>query len=111
MLIKSKKALEYSLRFAIQCPIADPMLVGDLAMRLDVYYASRRPDLSAADLIKDLMQGTMYANDRQVKAEQSIWNLAKEKPRVRIRLREINSDGCTEMSSLEPSVIWGTGNG
>lgn len=106
-LIKSKKALSYAKAFDSQCPIADPILEGDIALWIDVYYKSRRPDLACVDFIQDLLQEKIYLNDRQVKASGSLWNLDRENPRVRVRVREIPLSGCTEMSSCSPLEIWG----
>ena len=106
-LIKSKKALAYVDSFNAQCHILDTLLEGDVALWVDAYYQSRRPDLACIELIQDLLQGRAYANDRQVKASGSVWNLDRENPRVRIRVRSIQSGGSTEMSSLDASEIWG----
>ncbi len=111
-LIKSKKALAYAQHFDSQCLVLDEALEGDLALWVDAYYVSRRPDLACVDLIQDLLQGKIYKNDRQVKVSGSSWNLDKENPRARIRVRIIGHQntpllGCTEMSSLDPSEIWG----
>ena len=43
-LIKSSKALKYTKSFKDQAPVLDPLLEGDLSLRVDVWYASRRPD-------------------------------------------------------------------
>jgi len=108
-LIKSKKALDYQKHFLEQAePLKlDPLIEGDCALIVDVYYASRRPDLACVDLIQDLLQNICYANDRQVKASQSIWNLDKENPRARIRIRKLNLDSSTGLSSFGPFEIWG----
>lgn len=98
-LIKSAKALGYAESFRRQCKRIDPMLDGDLYIHIDAYYASRRPDLSCLEIIKDLLQGYAYENDRQIKMESSVWNLSKEEPRVRVRIRRIVSAGCTETYS------------
>ena len=106
-LIKSAKALKYEKIFHSQCPQLDETLEGDCALSIDVYYASRRPDLACVDLIQDLLQGRVYANDRQVKASQSFWNLDKENPRCRIRVRRLEIDTSQGVSSYEPFEIWG----
>jgi len=108
-LIKSKKALDYQKHFLEQAePLKlEPLIEGDCSLSVDVYYASRRPDLACVDLIQDLLQNICYANDRQVKASQSIWNIDKENPRARIRVRKLNLDGSTGLSSFEPFEIWG----
>ncbi len=108
--IKSAKALAYAKSFDTQCPRLTPALEGAVALRLDVYYASRRPDLACIDLIQDLLQGHIYLNDRQVKASMSLWNLDRENPRVRVRVREIPGDTSQGVSSFTPSMIWGPEN-
>jgi Holliday junction resolvase RusA-like endonuclease len=106
-LIKSRKALEYTKTFNQQCPALNPLLDGDVCVRVDVWYASRRPDLACMDIIMDLLQAKVYANDRQVKATMSLWNLDREKPRVRIRVRSMDSRSSTGVSSFSASQIWG----
>lgn len=106
-IIKSKKAFEYIRKFDAQCPVMDPMIDVDVALRVDVWYASRRPDLACMDLIQDLLQDKVYLNDRQVKASMSIWNLDRENPRVRIRLIRMEQEGSVNASSLGLSEIWG----
>jgi hypothetical protein len=87
-LIKSKKALTYSEAFREQCPQLPMLLEGDLRITLHIYYASRRPDLDES-LILDLMQGFIYANDRQVKERHCYWHLDPEKPRSEICVETI----------------------
>ena len=108
-LIKSKKALDYCHRFEAQCPVLDKLMTEDVSLRVDVYYASRRPDLSCMDLIMDLLQGHCYENDRQVKASMSVWNLDRENPRCLIRVMSLGSVTSVGLSSWEPSRIWGVG--
>tara|TARA_Y100000310_G_scaffold287505_1_gene312463 strand:+ start:127 stop:534 length:408 start_codon:yes stop_codon:yes gene_type:complete len=105
-IIKSAKALSYAKTFVQQIPGGE-LLEGDVALLVDVFYASRRPDLSCLDLIMDLLQGKIYANDRQVKANQSLWNLDRENPRTRIRARSLNLESSTGLSSFSLSEIWG----
>lgn len=81
--IKSEKALNYAKEFERQCPVLDPLMEGDLRVSLKIFYASRRPDLDES-LILDLMQGRIYANDRQVKERHAYWGLDKEEPRSEI---------------------------
>jgi len=108
LIIKSQKALDYSESFKRQCPKLPELIEGDVVLWVDAYYSSRRPDLACLELIMDLLQGLVYHNDRQVKVHGATWNLSKDRPGARIRLRKIQSDRCTEMSSLEPYMIWGT---
>jgi Holliday junction resolvase RusA-like endonuclease len=106
-LIKSKKALDYEKTFLKQCPRCDPILEGDCALLIDVYYSSRRPDLACIDLVQDLLQGHAYLNDRQVKASQTLWNLDKLNPRCRIRVRSIQQDSSQGVSCYGQLEIWG----
>jgi Holliday junction resolvase RusA-like endonuclease len=80
-LIKSKKALTYSDVFRQQCKPLATMMSGDLKITLHIWYASRRPDLDES-LILDLLQGVVYANDRQVKERHCYWHLDPDNPRT-----------------------------
>ena len=104
--IKSAKALSYSTSFAAQAKKI-PLLEGDVALRIDAFYASRRPDLACLDLIQDLLQGVAIKNDRQVKAAECYWNLDRENPRVRVRLKLLPSESSVGTSSFKRSTIWG----
>lgn len=96
-MIKSKKALNYSKAFEEQCPVLDKLITDDVAVRFDIWYASRRPDLSD-ELISDLLQKRIYANDRQVKARMAIWNLDRDCPRVRISIKRLPATGLENYS-------------
>jgi Holliday junction resolvase RusA-like endonuclease len=85
-LIKSAKALSYGDAFKQQIHTLDHLLEGDLCMTLHIYYASRRPDLDET-LILDLLQGHIYANDRQVKERHCYWHLDPDNPRAEINVR------------------------
>ena len=87
-LIKSKKALTYSDVFRQQCKTLPTLMTGDLKITLHIYYASRRPDLDES-LILDLLQGYVYANDRQVKERHCYWGLDPENPRAEITVEKI----------------------
>lgn len=82
-IIKSAKALRYVKGFKDQCPKLDPPAEGDVSVWVDVWYASRRPDLSI-ELILDALQGSVIKNDRQVKEFHARHHLSKEKPRAHI---------------------------
>ena len=84
--IKSAKALSYVDYAALQLPVLDPLLVEDLRVEIDIYYASRRPDLDES-LILDVMQGRIYKNDRQVKSKAIEHYLDRENPRAEIVVR------------------------
>ena len=81
--IKSAKARSYVKDFQWQCPKLDPLLSGDLAVHLRIFYASRRPDLDES-VILDAMQGLIYENDRQVKEKHVYHALDKANPRAEI---------------------------
>jgi Holliday junction resolvase RusA-like endonuclease len=82
-LIKSAKALSYVDVFKQQCRPLAKLMEGDLRVTMWIFYASRRPDLDES-LILDLMQGLIYANDRQVKERHTYWGLDPDKPRTEI---------------------------
>tara|TARA_R110002020_G_scaffold475191_2_gene709027 strand:+ start:807 stop:1202 length:396 start_codon:yes stop_codon:yes gene_type:complete len=86
--IKSAKARRYVTDFQIQCPRLDPLLEGDLAIWITVFYASRRPDLDVS-LILDAAEGFLYKNDRQVREMHLYWRLDRENPRSEIVIKEI----------------------
>lgn len=81
--IKSQKALDYSDAFNLQVKSVEPLLEGELAMTLHIYYASQRPDLDES-LILDLLQGILYKNDRQVRERHTHHFVDKLNPRVEI---------------------------
>lgn len=86
--IKSKKARDYARDFQLQCKRVDPLLDGDLAVTIKIYYASRRPDLDES-VILDCMQGFVYENDRQVKEKHIYHGLDKVNPRAEISITKI----------------------
>ena len=79
--IKSKKAINYSKNFEIQCPTYDTLYEEDLVIALKIYYKSKRPDLDES-LILDLIQGKVYKNDRSIKLKYVEWGLDREFPRI-----------------------------
>lgn len=83
--IKSDEALGYLAGFAMQCPTLDPMFAGDVHVELEIYYASRRPDLDES-LILDAMQGRIYRNDRQVRKKTVTGLVDNQRPRTVIRV-------------------------
>ena len=87
LFIKSQKALDYVKSFAKQCKKIEPPVEKDVAVRIVIFYASRRPDLDES-LILDCMQGPIYKNDRQVKEKHIIWGgVDKGDPRAEINVR------------------------
>jgi Holliday junction resolvase RusA-like endonuclease len=86
-LIKSKKALSYVAKLKEQVK-PRKLLEGDLEVSIDIYYASRRPDLDES-LILDALQGLLYKNDRQIKKKNIVWHLDRENPRAIIRVKTL----------------------
>ena len=84
--IKSDKARGYARDFQLQVRPILPLVEGELRMDLWIYYASRRPDLDES-LILDLLQGKVYANDRQVRERHVYHMLDKANPRVEILIQ------------------------
>jgi len=92
--IKSQKALSFARSFASQCPVQRTLLDATgcrLLVDLDIYYASRRPDLDES-LLLDLLQDRVYANDRSVKAKIVRWHLDRKNPRMRVRILRLSAD-------------------
>ena len=89
--IKSAKALGYADTFRAQLPPHPMPYVGDVKIEIDVWYASRRPDLDIS-LILDLLQGHAYVNDRQVKEQHARWHLDPERPRCVIVITALPGD-------------------
>jgi len=90
--IKSSKAMGYSDGFLQQCPALPEMFEEDVVVMMEIYYASRRPDLDES-LILDLMQKRIYRNDRQVKARFTVWGLDPGRPRTVVRVAPMASGG------------------
>lgn len=64
--IKSVKALSYVETARRQVKPPPALFLGPLAIEIRIHYASERPDLDPS-LILDLLQGLVYANDRQIR--------------------------------------------
>jgi Holliday junction resolvase RusA-like endonuclease len=87
-IIKSKKALDYLDRLREQVAPLDPLLDGNLEIWMDIFYASRRPDLDES-LILDGLQKLIYRNDRAIRIKHIRGFVDKENPRTEIKIREI----------------------
>ena len=66
-MVKSKDALawEKSAKTQLAFLRARPLLEGPLEIQVTVYFRSRRSDLDI-ELLKDVLQGYVYANDAQI---------------------------------------------
>jgi Holliday junction resolvase RusA-like endonuclease len=84
-LVKGDKAQAYAHDFLRQCPVLDPLFEGDVHVEMEIYYASRRPDIDEHQIL-DLMQGRIYRNDRQVRSKAVKGYVDPESPRVAIRV-------------------------
>ena len=84
--VKSSKAVAIGKSFALQNPPRKTLLEGDVHLDIDIYYASRRPDLDES-LLLDLLQGVLYKNDRQVRSRRVRWGIDKNNPRMEVRAR------------------------
>lgn len=93
LFIKSEKALSYAEAAALQIPRLGPdrILRGRLSLLAHVYYASERPDLDIS-LILDVLQGRIYANDRQVREMHLHHLINRANPRTWLRIQEVNDD-------------------
>ena len=89
-IIKSAKALRYVRDFKVQCTKLDPLVEDDVSVWVDVWYATRRPDLSI-ELILDVLQGLVIKNDRQVKEFHARHHLSKDKPRAHIKVMRLDA--------------------
>jgi|TARA_Y100000310_G_scaffold199591_1_gene199582 Holliday junction resolvase RusA-like endonuclease len=85
-LIKSKKALSYTLAFSLQVPKITRPIEGDILMWCRIYYATRRPDLDESLIMDSLQAAMVIGNDRQIKAKVVLWALDRENPRAKIKL-------------------------
>ena len=84
-LVKSDKAQAYAKDFLRQCPVLDPLFEGDVHVEMEIYYASRRPDIDEHQIL-DLLQERVYRNDRQVRSKFIKGYVDPESPRVAIRV-------------------------
>jgi Holliday junction resolvase RusA-like endonuclease len=94
MFIKSGAALSYERTFALQCPKLNPMFLEDVAVEMEIYYASRRPDLDES-IILDGMQGRIYINDRQVAEKHVRKFIDKGNPRCIVRVSPVEGGDST----------------
>jgi Holliday junction resolvase RusA-like endonuclease len=88
--IKSDKARAWVKEATSQIPgpVITPLLGGDLVAFIQIYYATRRPDLDES-LVLDFLQGRVYANDRQVKEKHVYHGLDAADPRVEVVVRPL----------------------
>lgn len=83
--IKSDAARAYLANFQLQCPRLKTIITTPVAVFIEIFYSSRRPDLDES-LILDAMQDRIYANDRQVQEKHILWGLDQANPRCVVRI-------------------------
>jgi Holliday junction resolvase RusA-like endonuclease len=81
--IKSKKARDYERTASLQVPRLSTLITGPVFVRMTIWYASERPDLDES-LVLDVMQGRVYANDRQVREKWIKHGIDRSNPRAEI---------------------------
>lgn len=86
--IKSDKALAFVTAATLQVPQMSEMLLGKLVAHIWIYYPSERNDLDES-LVLDVLQGRVYANDRQVREKHVYHRIDKVDPRVEIHLSNL----------------------
>ena len=87
MFIKSAKALSYAELFAYQVKPLPQMIEGEVRLDIWIYYSTQRPDLDES-LILDLLQGKVYANDRQVRERHVYHQIDKTNPRIEVVIQQ-----------------------
>lgn len=87
-IIKSDKARKYAADAELQVRKCSPLLSGRLRATIRIYYATERPDLDES-VILDVLQGRVYANDRQVRERHVYHGIDRQNPRAEILIEEI----------------------
>lgn len=90
--IKSDKARAYVAGAEWQIPKLPQLLEGELTMHIRIYYATQRPDLDES-VILDILQGKIYANDRQVRERHVYHAIDKKNPRAEIIVEKRRTHG------------------
>lgn len=93
--IKSKKAREYEAvairQVALQCRAAGWRChaIGQMRVTMTIYYGSERPDLDES-VVLDVMQMTVYGNDRQVREKHVYHAIDRANPRAEILIEALS---------------------
>ena len=81
--IKSEKAMDYEQVFLSQVPQkARVNYLGDVSLRVRVWYPSRRNDLDVSYLCDLLAKAEIIGNDRQIRHIDAWGGVSKDDPRV-----------------------------
>ena len=107
--IKSKKALGYEGDFKKQCPVFGAPLEYELAVTLNIFYRTQRPDLDES-LILDLLQKCgVIRNDRLVREKHIYHAIDKAMPRTHIKIaRRIDDKKSRPKERLSETTLGGS---
>ena len=100
--VKSDKAILFVNAAHYQVPVLKDMLEGQLCAHIKIFYPSERNDLDES-LVLDVLQGRIYANDRQVRERHVYHGIDKNDPRVEIVLGPIDSK--REVVVLDKGIV------
>lgn len=88
--IKSAKARKYVRDAELQVRPIKPLLTGPLRATIRIWYASERPDLDES-VILDVLQGRIYANDRQIRERHTFHGIDRANPRAEIIIEPLSA--------------------
>lgn len=88
--VKSKAALSYERSASLQVPKLSPLLAGPLSATIRIWYATERPDLDES-IVLDVLQGRIYANDRQVREKHVYHAIDRANPRAEITVKPLTA--------------------
>lgn len=95
-IIKSAKAQRYVRDAQRQLFKLPTLLAGPLAVTIRMFYATERPDLDES-LVLDVLQGKIYANDRQVREKHVFHAIDRANPRAEITV--------TPLTAQQPALL------
>ena len=86
-IIKSKKANDYTDSAILQIPsLARQGIDVPVRVAIEIYYASRRPDLDASVIFDVLQKAGVIKNDRLIHEQHLRWNLDRLSPRGEVEV-------------------------
>ncbi len=86
--IKSKKARDFERSAMLQVRPITPLLEGPVRATIRLFYATQRPDLDES-VVLDVLQGKIYANDRQVREKHVFHAIDRANPRAEVIIEPI----------------------
>lgn len=84
--IKSDKARAFEATVKQQVKPLPRLMTEKVVVFIKIFYASERPDLDES-IILDVLQGLVYANDRQVREKHVYHEIDRKNPRFEIVIR------------------------